>query len=285
MVYTLRYLVCCSCEAIQALWVRFCGGHISCRSAFSVRECVCEGRGVHPYYLVRGPSPFSAPFPAPRSISKHQMNLTHTKKRDIYYEKWGFMLIFWNLAGVPFSYCHCALYLANHLDTASEWSTPSLRIPVLTVLFTSYLFIYWIWDTTGSQKNRFRALERGQFIPRKTFPQLPWATVYNPRTITTPTGDSILVDGWYKYARKIHYTCDIYFAVTWGAICGFESPLPWFYPVFFTAMILHRAYRDVQRCRGKYGESWTQYEKEVPWLFIPVSRSGFWSSGLREAKY
>ena len=29
-----------------------------------------------------------------------------TKDRDMYYEKWGFMLIFWNLAGVPLSYCH-----------------------------------------------------------------------------------------------------------------------------------------------------------------------------------
>lgn len=36
-------------------------------------------------------------------------------------------------------------------------------------------------------------------------------------------------------------------------------------------MISHRALRDIQRCRAKYGEAWTQYEKEVPYLFIPVS--------------
>jgi delta24(24(1))-sterol reductase len=33
---------------------------------------------------------------------------------------------------------------------------------------------------------------------RKTFPQLPWQTLQNPRTIKTKTGDSILVDGWCK---------------------------------------------------------------------------------------
>lgn len=36
-------------------------------------------------------------------------------------------------------------------------------------------------------------------------------------------------------------------------------------------MIIHRAQRDIERCRRKYGDAWTQYEKEVPYLFIPVS--------------
>lgn len=52
---------------------------------------------------------------------------------------------------------------------------------------------------------------------------------------------------------------------------GLNSPFPWFYPVFFTGMIIHRAIRDIQRCRRKYGKAWEQYEREVPYLFIPVS--------------
>jgi hypothetical protein len=36
-------------------------------------------------------------------------------------------------------------------------------------------------------------------------------------------------------------------------------------------MIIHRAYRDIQRCREKYGEAWKEYERRVPYLFIPVS--------------
>lgn len=187
---------------------------------------------------------------------------------DMYYEKWGFMLIFWNLAGVPLSYCHCTIYLANHHPSVYRWNRAAL-----TALYISYLFVYWVWDTTNSQKNRFRAEERGTLVLRKTFPQLPWQTVKNPRKITTKTGDSILVDGWYGYARKIHYTCDLFFALSWGAITGFESPFPWFYPLFFACMIAHRAYRDIERCREKYGADWEEYTRRVPYLFIPVSRS------------
>ena len=36
-------------------------------------------------------------------------------------------------------------------------------------------------------------------------------------------------------------------------------------------MIVHRAYRDIQRCKEKYGEAWKEYERRVPYLFIPVS--------------
>jgi hypothetical protein len=50
-----------------------------------------------------------------------------------------------------------------------------------------------------------------------------------------------------------------------------RSPFPWFYFVFFMVMIIHRTTRDVARCRRKYGEAWTRYEKEVPYLFVPVS--------------
>jgi protein-S-isoprenylcysteine O-methyltransferase Ste14 len=41
--------------------------------------------------------------------------------------------------------------------------------------------------------------------------------------------------------------------------------------VFFAGMIIHRALRDIEKCREKYGEAWKEYERQVPYLFIPVS--------------
>jgi len=113
--------------------------------------------------------------------------------RDMYWEKLGFMLTFWNLAGVPLSYCHCAIQLANHDPKTYAWPN-WFRV----LLFTSYLFFYWVWDTCNSQKNKFRQRERGNPVDRKTFPQLPWREVKNPECIETSTGDSLLCSGWCK---------------------------------------------------------------------------------------
>jgi delta24(24(1))-sterol reductase len=34
-------------------------------------------------------------------------------------------------------------------------------------------------------------------------------------------------------------------------------------------MIVHRAYRDQQRCAAKYGKDWLRYTQKVPYTFIP----------------
>ncbi|KAI1867778.1 uncharacterized protein JN550_006919 [Neoarthrinium moseri] len=183
---------------------------------------------------------------------------------DMYFEKLGFMLTFWNMAGVPFSYCHCALYLANHDPEEYRWS----YLP-LAALAIGYLFFYWVWDTSNGQKNGFRQMERGQLLERNTFPRLPWLVLRDPKTISTSTGDRLLVDGWFGIVRKPGYVCDMYFAISWALITGFKSPLPWFYPVFFCLMILHRTRRDIRKCRNVYGEAWRKYEEAVPYLFIP----------------
>lgn len=132
----------------------------------------------------------------PPYFEKKKKIFTYTRViyRDMYYEKWGFMLIFWNLSGVPLSYCHCTIYLANHHPDTYRWNKFALFL-----LYVAYIFVYWVWDTTNSQKNRFRQQQRGDMITRKTFPQLPWQTVENPKTITSKKGYTLLVDGWCKY--------------------------------------------------------------------------------------
>ena len=135
----------------------------------------------------------------------------------MYFEKLGFMLTFWNMAGVPFTYCHCALYLANHDPAEYRWSPLAL-----SALFVVYLFMYWMWDTSNGQKNAFRHAEKGQLIQRKTFPQLPWQSIKKPRVIESSAGDRILCDGWFAIVRKPNYVPDMFFSFSWGLITGFR---------------------------------------------------------------
>ena len=181
---------------------------------------------------------------------------------DFVHEKWGWMLIFWNLAGVPFVYCFNSMYIASRPPIE-----PS--IAYTAACFALLLGAYYVWDTANSQRNRFRMQLNGSYVKRKAFPQLPWGTLDSPRCLATAAGPKLLVDGWWRYARKPHYTADALMALSWGLICGFEGVLPYFYAMFFVVMIVHRAARDNARCCRKYGTDWDAYRREVPYLFIP----------------
>lgn len=87
---------------------------------------------------------------------------------DMFFEKFGFMLIFWNMAGVPFTYAHCTLFLINHKPEDYEWSTA-----YNVFLFVTITVSYYFFDIANSQKNRFRQQRLGTMIKRNTFPSCP----------------------------------------------------------------------------------------------------------------
>ncbi|OAJ43411.1 hypothetical protein BDEG_26773 [Batrachochytrium dendrobatidis JEL423] len=171
----------------------------------------------------------------------------------------------YQMKGVPFTYCYAALYLVK------TEAGRNLHIPItlIIILFAVLFVAYYIWDTANSQKNRFRMSIAGTYIPRATFPQLPWSTLENPKYITTERGSPLLTSGWWGMARKIHYTADLAMALTWGLATGFSSVIPYFYFFFFLIVMIHRTIRDMERCSKKYGADWDEYCRIVPYIFIP----------------
>ena len=181
---------------------------------------------------------------------------------DMFQEKFGWMLNFWNITGVPFLYSFQSFYILKHGKTLSS----TLSVPYVVFLYGLLLLGYFIFDTANSQKALYKNPKTGD---RNLFPKLPWGRINEPvQCIETPRG-KLLVDGWYRYARKAQYTGDIIMALVWGLACGFDSLLPYFYVTFFTCMINHRQIRDEIKCSEKYGEHWKIYVQKVPNVFIP----------------
>ena len=71
---------------------------------------------------------------------------------DIFYEKLGFMLAFWNISGVPLTYCLCSVYLHSQLIKDVSLITPIAFHPVYVFcIFSALSIAYYIWDSSNSQ--------------------------------------------------------------------------------------------------------------------------------------
>ncbi|CAK5267673.1 unnamed protein product [Mycena citricolor] len=183
---------------------------------------------------------------------------------DMFHEKWGFMVIFWNLAGVPFSYVYSIVYMSRTDPSKYQFST--LRY---IFMFTVLVAAYCVWDCAMSQKSRFKMQTQGLTNFRKTFPQIPGCIVQNPTFIQTKHGNRLLTSGCWAWSRKPNYVADWIMSFCWGAIIGTATPIPYFYSVFFITVLIHRTTRDFERCALKYGKDWDRYCEVVRWKFIP----------------
>jgi delta14-sterol reductase len=58
-------------------------------------------------------------------------------------------------------------------------------------------------------------------------------------------------------------------AAAWSLPCLFGSLLPYFYPIYFAVLPVHRERRDFRRCSRAYGEDWKRYCSLVRWRILP----------------
>lgn len=169
---------------------------------------------------------------------------------DITTDGFGFMLSFGDLAWLPFAYSLQARFLAASQTSASA------PLGWVNVLMISALMAlgYYIFHSSNQQKSDFR---QGRLDKK------------NLKCIKTKTGSRLLADGWWGYSQHINYLGDWLIGWLWCLPTGFESPLTYFYVVYFALLLLHRQTRDEAKCRAKYGSLWTEYENLVPYKIIP----------------
>lgn len=165
---------------------------------------------------------------------------------DIATDGFGFMLAFGDLAWLPWSYSLQARYLSleeNFLELG--WVNVGL---ILALSF----FGYYIFHSANQQKSDFKQ-----------------GKLNHMKSISTPTGSKLLVEGWWGLSQHINYFGDWLIGWSWCLPTGAQTPLTYFYVIYFGVLLVHRQVRDEMKCRAKYGATWDQYEKQVPYKIIP----------------
>jgi delta14-sterol reductase/lamin-B receptor len=183
---------------------------------------------------------------------------------DVTTDGFGFMLCFGDLAWVPFTYSLQARYLSLRAlgsgpgggEFGEFVGEPALPPAALAAVAALFGLGYWIFRGANGQKDAFRRDPDGPACA-------------GLRTMDTKRGRRLLVDGWWGLARKINYTGDWLMALSWSLACGARHPQPYFYPVYFAVLLVHRAWRDDHACRSKYGDDWGRYKAAVPCVYVP----------------
>jgi len=167
---------------------------------------------------------------------------------DITTEGFGYMLAFGDIAWVPFLYCLQVRYLYMFLQTFSKY--------ILGLILLLNVIGYIIFRGSNSQKNKFRQDPNS--------PNLAYL-----ETIPTPSGRKLLASGWWGLCRHPNYFGDLLMGLSWSLYCGFGSVVPYFYPIYFLVLLVHRQLRDDSHCRQKHGAAWDRYCEKVKYKIIP----------------
>ncbi|KAG7195379.1 erg24, C-14 sterol reductase [Scheffersomyces spartinae] len=165
---------------------------------------------------------------------------------DITTDGFGYMLCFGDLAWLPISYCLQARYLL----------IKPLNLGITNCLLVNGVMAlgFYIFHLANQQKSDFKQGKLDHL---------------NLKLIKTKTGSKLLCDGWWGLSQHINYLGDWFIGWSWCLTTGFETPLTYFYVIYFGSLLFHRQTRDEMKCRAKYGSTWEEYERKVPYKIIP----------------
>ncbi|KAI0917000.1 hypothetical protein AcW1_007690 [Taiwanofungus camphoratus] len=164
---------------------------------------------------------------------------------DITTDGFGFMLAVGDLVWVPFVYSLQARYLVfKQLELG----------PTLTAVVCGVnLLGYYIFRSANGEKNNFR----NGHNPK------------NLRYMTTERGSKLIISGWWGLSRHPNYLGDLIMGLAWSLPTGFDTPITYFYVMYFAVLLIHRQMRDDENCEKKYGKDWHKYCQLVPYRIIP----------------
>lgn len=164
---------------------------------------------------------------------------------DTTHDGLGFMLVFGDIALVPFTYSLQTRFLADH--------PTYLNVVTCAAITAIYILGIAVFRMSNNEKNRFKQQD---------------PSTAHLKYLETPTGSKLLYTGWWGVARHINYTADWFSALAYSLPCG-TAVIPYYYLIYFASLLIHRESRDEAKCAAKYGEVWEEYKRRVPYRFIP----------------
>ncbi|KOC64810.1 Lamin-B receptor [Habropoda laboriosa] len=122
--------------------------------------------------------------------------------------------------------------------------------PVLT-----FIVGYLLYRISNSQKDKFRKNPLS-------------ASLAHLESIPTVRGKKLIISGLWGHVRHPNYLGDI---IMWWSISCISLAcdiLPYYYAIICTGLLIHRAIRDNERCKMRYGLAWEVYISRVKYMIL-----------------
>jgi delta14-sterol reductase len=163
---------------------------------------------------------------------------------DIIAEHYGLYLVWGDYVWIPFTFT-----IQNWFLLKSSSLHPALAACTVLLFVCGYI----VFRMANKQKHDFKHNPQGLIAGKP------------PRVI----GKSLLCSGFWAYSRHPNYLGDIFLAFSYSLPCSYTAITAYLYPIYLTALLIHRERRDEERCSAKYGEDWKRYRTEVPYRIVP----------------
>ena len=85
----------------------------------------------------------------------------------------------------------------------------------------------------------------------------------------TQKKSNLLVSGCWGQARHLNYVFELLAAAFWSLPGLGYGPWPLLYLFFLAGLLVHRVFRDEEKCSLKYAQDWNKYCQLVPYRMIP----------------
>ncbi|MGB8223278.1 MAG: hypothetical protein WCF10_11890 [Polyangiales bacterium] len=177
---------------------------------------------------------------------------------DIQHDHAGFYLIWGVLVWVPAVYTSPAMYLTER--------PVELGWPLAEGIFLVGAFYITAKNLANRERIRVRSTDGNTTVWGKA-PLIIRAKYRNENG--EERKNILLASGFWGVSRHFHYVGEIIGAFCWSVVGGFSNFAPFFYVTFLSILLLHRGFRDDEKCKTKYGVYWDEYRALVPWKVLP----------------
>ena len=177
---------------------------------------------------------------------------------DITLDRAGYYICWGCIVFVPSLYTYSSFYFVANPPVISS----SGGCLCLFLGLTSIAFNYRVdWEKQHFRSTNGRCdiwLRQAKFIKAQYAP-------LNGK----PKISLLLTSGFWGFARHMNYVFELLLALSWCLPGLGLGVWPFLYFFFLTILLVHRVFRDEEKCSAKYGKYWEEYCKAVPYRLIP----------------